>query len=346
MKQIKKIAVIGAGAWGTAVAKLLAEKGEEVCLWVREKGVGKKSLAEIILEERENITYLPNIRLPENLNVNCSIEAIARNADVIISAVPSAFLQDVTKGYQGYVKPGTTVVSLTKGINYEDGHFKRMSEVLQEMLGIPYESIVALSGPNFAREIAQGSPSSTVVAGAAPHVDIARHLFSTPYFKVYKRPRREDIAGVELGGALKNVYTIAGGICDWLIDNEQASDNSKAALFTRCKTEMVRFGESLGADRDTLEKLAGVGDLYLCFSNPKSRNYQAGYLSAQDLNLEAIQKRINGVAEGIRTVENVYRYAKQNSIDLNIARQIYLKLYEQKPLGECMADLFRQTEAE
>ena len=215
---MKKLAVVGAGASGTAVAKLLADKylasqRNGVYLWVRPEARFKgESLADIIYNERENRLHLPEIKIPYYVKVTSSLADAVKGADVIVSAVPSEFLRQTTESYKKYIKEKVIVVSLTKGLNYDEemGKFERMSQLLAKILPIPLENIVALSGPNFAFEIAEHKPSATVVAGTSPNVDFVRELFDfAPVLKVYKTG---DIIGVELGGALKNIYAIAGVI--------------------------------------------------------------------------------------------------------------------------------------
>ena len=351
MKVKDKISVIGAGAWGTTIAKLLAEhKVEEVYLWVREEERFEgKRLIDIIERKRENQKFLPKIEIPYSIKITSSLEEAVSDSRIIISAIPSQYLREIAETFKPFLSKETKIVSLTKGIEYceKEKEFKRMSQVLEETLQINYENIVALSGPNIAYEIARGFSTATVVASISEeNAEFIRRLFNIP--EILRAYRSNDIIGLELGGALKNPYAIGAGICDFLIENKMLGENSKAAYLTRCLNEMINFSVMLGAKEKTLRGLSGLGDLIVTCDSKESRNHYVGYKLAQSLSLKEIEENLNGkIAEGIRTSENVYKYSLDIGYDMNIIKQIYLALYEQKPIKEAITDLMiGETEIE
>ncbi|MBI5148484.1 NAD(P)-dependent glycerol-3-phosphate dehydrogenase [Candidatus Pacearchaeota archaeon] len=344
-----KITVIGAGGWGTTIANLLARyKGEEVSLWVypEEKFEGRK-LEEIMQKEFENKKFLPQIKLIPLIEITSSLEKAASEAEIIVSAVPSQYLKETAEGMKSFIKKDARVLSLTKGIDLENGKFKRMSEILEETLEIEKERIAVLSGPNIAYEIARGYPTASVIASTSEeNAEFLRQIFNMPpILKVY---RSSDVTGVELGGALKNPYAIGAGICDFLILQETLGQNSKAAYLTRCLNEMKKFGILLGAKEETFNGLSGLGDLSVTFESKQSRNHRVGYMLANGMSLEKIKEKLKGkIAEGIRTTKHVYGYAESIGHDMNIMKQIYSILYNKKDINRGIADLMnRDTKVE
>jgi len=320
-----KIAVIGAGGWGTTLANLLAEKGYKVKLWAHEKDVVKE-----INEKKENSRFLSGIKLSDNIEATDDLKGAVVGSEIIITAIPSSFLRDMAKKMSEFISKDTIVVSVTKGL--EDVTFKRMSEVLEEELdGI---KVVALSGPNHAEEVARKIPTATVIAskhlGVLPKV---KEVLKTDYFKIYPH---DDIIGIEICGAIKNITALAVGACDGL----KLGDNAKASIITLGLTEMSRVGRFFGAKRTTFYGLAGVGDLVATCTSKHSRNRFVGERIAAGRNFEEIKEEMHGmVAEGVKTVRAVYDLAQKEKIDLPLTTQVYKVLYEKKDLKKAIKDL-------
>ncbi len=324
---MKKISIIGAGNWGTTLAILIAEKGYDVTLWVREKD----NMA-FIEKERENKQYLPGIKIPKNVYAESSIEKAASNADLIINAVPAQFTREVAKQYSKHINCDV-VVNIAKGI--EIGTYKRMSEVLQEELPKKV-SIVSLSGPNHAEEVSRKMPTATVIASENTSIlnDIKK-IFHTDYFRVFTH---DDIIGVEVCGALKNIAAIATGVCDGL----GYGDNARASIITLGLMEMSTYGRLLGAKRATFYGLAGVGDLVATCTSKHSRNRFIGERIAEGKKLEHIKNEMKGmVAEGVETTKAVYEFSKKNNLYMPLTEQVYDVLYKNKDLKEAISDLLR-----
>ena len=324
---IEKIAVIGAGGWGTTIAKILAEKDFQVKLWVFEK-----ELAHNINKKRENALYLPGVELPAGIEANNSLKTVVENADLVVSAIPSQFLRNTTKQYAGFVKDGAIIVSLTKGL--EEGSYKRASQILEEELtGV---KIVALSGPNHCEEVSRKIPTATVVASKDSGIlENIKGIFSTDYFKVYPH---SDIIGVEVCGAIKNITAIAVGVCDGL----GLGDNAKGSIITLGLTEMNRFGRHFGAKQNTCYGLAGVGDLVATCTSKHSRNRFVGEMLAKGRSFDDIKKEMHGmIAEGIKTCKAVYEFSQKNDINLPLTTQVYKVLYEKKELSKAVKDLIK-----
>jgi glycerol-3-phosphate dehydrogenase (NAD(P)+) len=317
------IAVIGAGGWGTTLANLLAEKGK-VKLWAFEK-----EIVEEIKEKRENSQFLPEIKLSENIEPTNDLKEAVEDKEIIITAIPSSFLRNMAKEISKYISQDTIVISVTKGL--EDISFKRMSEILEEEL---HNKVVALSGPNHAEEISRKIPAATVIA--SKHLDILpkiKDALETQYFKVYPH---DDIIGIEICGAIKNITAVAVGVCGGL----KLGDNVKASIITLGLTEMNRVGKFFGAKRATFYGLAGVGDLVATCTSKHSRNRFVGEKIAQGKSFEEIKKEMHGmVAEGIKTTKSAYDLAQKENIDLPLTTQIYKVLYEKKDLKKAIKDL-------
>ena len=319
------ISVIGAGCWGTTLAKLLGEKGYSVNLWAYES-----ELVDIINSKHENAKYLPNLILPKTIKATNSLKEAAYDADLIVTAIPSQFLRSVAKDFSGFVKKHTIIVSVAKGI--EKGTYKRMSQVIKDE--IPDAKVVALSGPNHAEEVSIKMPTATVIASEDQDcLQIVKNIFSTNYFKVYPH---DDIIGTEICGAIKNITAIASGVVDGL----GFGDNSKGSIITFGLTEMNRFSRYFGAKRATVYGLAGVGDLIATCTSKHSRNRFVGEKIAEGKHLEEIKKEMHGmVAEGIETTKAVYEFSQKNNIKLPLTAQVYKVLYENKDLKKAIKDL-------
>lgn len=324
---MKKISIIGAGSWGTTLGVLVAENGYDVTLWAPEKESAKE-----INEGKENKKYLPGVKIPDNVCVKESIAEVASDADLIINAVPSQFTREVTKKYSKHVNC-STIVNVAKGI--EVGTYKRMSEVLKEELPGNI-TIVTLSGPNHSEEVSRKMPTATVIA--SEDVDCLKDIkkvFHTDYFRVFTH---DDILGVEVCGALKNIAAIATGVCDGL----GYGDNARASIITLGLMEMSTYGKFLGAKRSTFYGLAGVGDLVATCTSQHSRNRSVGEKIAEGKNVETIQKEMKGmVAEGISTTKAVYEFSRKNNLYMPLTEQAYNVLYKNKDLKQAIPDLLK-----
>ncbi|MBW1740161.1 MAG: NAD(P)H-dependent glycerol-3-phosphate dehydrogenase [Deltaproteobacteria bacterium] len=311
-----KIGVIGAGAWGTALANLLANKGLEVALWVFEQEVCAD-----ILEARENKIFLPGIPLSENIQPSNDLDQVAANKDMLLLVVPSHVFRSVAVRMVHHPTEKTLIVSATKGI--ENKSHLTMSGVLKQLLPPRLENRIAvLSGPSFAKEVAREMPTAVTVAARDP--EVAREVqtaFATPYFRVYTS---YDVVGVELGGAVKNVMAIAAGISDGL----GLGYDTRAALITRGVTEIQRLGIRLGANPKTFMGLAGIGDLVLTCTGTLSRNWMVGYKLGQGMRLETILSDMRTVAEGVKTTKSVYNMSQNMGVEMPITEQVYRILYE------------------
>lgn len=317
MKKVDmKIGVIGAGAWGTALANHLAEKGFDVDLWAFEAEVCAD-----ILEARENKLFLPGIRLSQNIRPSNDLDRVAAGKDLLLLVMPSHVFRSVAVNLVHHPAERTYIVSASKGIENET-HLT-MSGILQQILPPRLHSqITVLSGPSFAREVAQKIPTAVTVAARNP--EVARQVqraFAAQYFRVYTS---YDVIGVELGGAVKNVMAIAAGISDGL----GLGFNTRAALITRGITEIQRLGRRLGADSKTFMGLAGIGDLVLTCTGTLSRNWSLGHKLGQGMKLDPILSETRTVAEGVKTTKSVHNLSRKIGVEMPIAEQIYRILYE------------------
>ncbi|HFB83754.1 MAG TPA: NAD(P)H-dependent glycerol-3-phosphate dehydrogenase [Thermodesulfatator sp.] len=322
-----KIAVLGAGSWGTALARLLARKGLSVVLWAR-----RDNLAQEIIIRRENPIYLPGIRLPETLKVTAHMDQALSGVEVIVLVVPSHGLRETLRIARDMIPKGLrAVVSATKGIETET--LKRMSQVIEEEVPDLAARVGVLSGPSFATEVAQEVPTAVTVAAHLPEVaGLLQELFHTPFFRVYTT---NDVVGVELAGALKNVMAIAAGIAEGL----GFGTNTRAALITRGLAEISRLGLALGANPLTFAGLAGLGDLVLTCTGTLSRNRQVGLRLGRGESLEAILASMKMVAEGVRTTKAAYRLAKAQAVELPITEKVYEILYQGKAPAQAVREL-------
>jgi glycerol-3-phosphate dehydrogenase (NAD(P)+) len=311
-----KISILGSGAMGTGLAVLLAERsGRGISLWAR-----NAEYAAVMQQSRFNHRLLPGIPLPEAVCVTADIHAAVNNADIIVAAIPTAFLRDALTPYASVIGANRFVVSVIKGI--ENGSFRRPSEIISEVLHT--DQVVVMGGPSHAEEFARRLPASVVAAASRlEHANRVQDNFSTDRFRIYTNT---DITGVELGGALKNVLAIAVGICDGM----GFGDNAKSALMTRGLVEMTRFGSALGADANTLFGLAGLGDLITTCVSHFSRNRHVGERLGRGESLEQILGTMQAVAEGVRTTRSVYDLAQHYGIDMPITREVYAVLFEGK----------------
>ncbi len=325
-----RLAVIGAGAWGTALAVHLARAGHAARLWVFES-----ELLALLTKTGENPWYLPGVTLPEGVRpVGALAEAVA-GADLVIVVVPSHGFRRVVTELAPHLAPTARVLSAAKGL--EDERHARMSEILAAELPAPHRSRIAvLSGPTFALEVAQGRPTAAVLAAADPALarDLQRAL-ATPTFRLYTQT---DVVGVELGGALKNVMAIAAGISDGL----ELGANARAALLTRGLAEITRLGVALGARPRTFAGLAGVGDLVLTCTGELSRNRRLGLALARGTSLAAWQAATRAVAEGVRTTAAALALARRVGVPVPITGEVAAVLFEGKSPREALTALLHR----
>lgn len=326
-----KTAVIGAGGWGTALAVHLAGKGCPVDLWVRSQAVYRK-----IILKRTNEDYLPGIKLPETIRPTADLEEALQRKDLIIFVVPSQGLRALATASAPYLPPRAVVLNAAKGL--EERSRLRLSEVLREELPEKlHRRIAVISGPNHAEEISRGLPAATVAASMDKEtVLLVQEALMTPRLRVYAG---DDLIGVELGGALKNVIALGAGIVDGL----ELGDNTKAALITRGLAEMTRLGVVLGASARTFAGLSGLGDLYATCSSPHSRNRQTGYRLGRGERLDEITAAAHTVTEGINTARVVVELSRKHGVNMPIATEVYRVLFEGK-LPQKAIDCLMQRE--
>jgi len=315
-KYKKKIAVIGAGSWGTALAITFAHN-HNVSLWDH-----NKERAIIMEKERRNQQALPLAKFPDRLKVSNDLEKTLDGARVITFAVPSHVLADVVKLVSPYLTKKQYLVSVVKGIQEET--LLRMSDVIKNNAA-NYKGIVVLTGPTHAEEVANMIPSA-IVAASSPlkHAKAIQKYFMTPFFRIYTNP---DIIGVEVGGAMKNIIAIAAGISDGL----NYGDNTKAALMTRGLAEMKRLGMKMGGKSKTFSGLSGMGDLIATCMSKFSRNRKVGMALGHGRSLDDILKDLHQVAEGVINTRNAMALSKKYDVELPITSAIYSVLYENRP---------------
>jgi glycerol-3-phosphate dehydrogenase (NAD(P)+) len=318
------IAVLGAGSWGTTLANLLACKGETVRIWAYEAEV-----VSAINRDRENSMFLPGVPLAASLRAEADPRAAVADASVIVSAAPSHAVRSVLRQVAEDLRPGSLVVSATKGI--ETDTLALMSQVYAECA--PGVRFAALSGPSFAAEVCQGQPTAVVAAASdAETARDAQRVFATPAFRVYSG---HDVIGVELAGALKNVIAIAAGILEGL----GLGHNPRAALITRGLAEITRLGLAMGADPATFAGLAGMGDLVLTTTGSLSRNRTLGVELASGLTLEEYRRAHRSVAEGVNAARAGAALGARHGVELPIVHQVCEVLFSGKPPGDGVAEL-------
>jgi len=319
-----KIGVVGGGSWGTALANLLASKGYGINLWVFEKEVKDQ-----ILETGENKVFLPDVKLSANLHPTNDIAEAVLGKNMVVVVVPSHLMREITSTMAAAVSKEAIIVTASKGI--ENKTHLTMTGVLKETLTeIPHHRLVAISGPSFAREVARNLP--TVVTVASEDIEtaaLAQQVFAAPYFRVYTS---EDMLGVELGGALKNVIAIGAGVVDGL----GLGLNARAALITRGMTEIRRLGLKQGANPRTFTGLAGIGDLILTCTGDLSRNHTVGVKIGQGKKVSDILSEMRMVAEGVKTARSVYHLSRKLGVDMPIFHEAYRILYEDFPPKEAI----------
>ncbi len=321
---IKRVAILGAGGMGTALALLFERRGKATQLWAR-----SREQAALLATHRENARHLPGVWLPESIGITPNACDAAAAADLIVVAIPSSYLRATLTNLAERMPAGVPVLSVVKGI--ENVSLARPSRIVLDLLG--ERPVAVLSGPSHAEEIARGLPASVVVAGddAGLNESVSDALNSAS-FRVYTNP---DLVGVELAGALKNILGLAAGICDGL----GFGDNAKAALLTRGLVEMARFAVAMGGRDETFRGLAGVGDVITTCFSPLGRNRSVGERIGRGESLEAILSGMVNVAEGVSTSKSVREMARDRGIPMPITDEVYAILFEGKSPHAAVSDL-------
>jgi len=326
-----KVAVVGGGSWGTALALVLAKNNHEVSLWCF-----KEEEADSIISNRENTRYLPNIKIPQSIKVTCNISEAICNASIIVLVVPSFSIRENMMNMLPFLEEGQAIVSASKGL--EEGTLLRLSEVIEEVA--PMCKVGVLSGPTHAEEVAKEMPTACVASSKdAVLAKTIQEIFMTPYFRIYTN---EDIIGVEVGGALKNVIALAGGI----IDGVGYGDNAKAALMTRGMKEIARLGVYMGADIKTFSGLTGIGDLIVTCTSMHSRNRRGGILLGQGKSLEEMLKEIGMVVEGVNTVKAAYELSLKYQVEMPLIEEINNILMHNKPAEKAVEALMTRKKTD
>lgn len=320
-------AVLGAGSWGTALAKLLADNGHDVRLWCR-----REEQAQAINDHRENRDYLPDFELPENLNATSSLEGALADTKLVLSVVPTHGLRAVIEQAKDLLPAEAPILSCTKGI--EVGTLMMVSQIFEELLPEErHRQLTFLAGPSFAREVAARMPTAVTVAGHDHDVaSQVQELMRNQSFRVYTT---DDVVGAEVGGALKNVIAISAGVADGL----GFGHNSRAALITRGLAEITRLATKLGAHPMTVSGLAGMGDLVLTCTGDLSRNRKVGLALGSGKKLQDILDGMNMVAEGVRTTKSAHALADREGVEMPITATMYRILYEDQDPQTAVAQL-------
>lgn len=323
----ERVAVLVAGSWGTALARVLADNGHRVKLWTR-----SEAQAAAINRSRRNERYLPDAELPPAVEATSDLAEAVNGAAAVLFAAPSAAMREVARLAAPHLAPDALVIHAAKG--FDEDTLQRMSTVLAEELNRPEERIVVLSGPSHAEEVARRLPTTVVVAARDVACAEAAQdlLINSDYFRVYTNP---DPVGVETAGAIKNIIAIGAGLSDGL----GFGDNARAALVTRGLAEIARLGAAMGAHPLTFAGLAGVGDLVVTCSSRHSRNWRAGNMLAQGLTLDETLARMGMVVEGVRTTRAAYRLARRHGVSMPITEQLHAVLFEGKPPREAVQEL-------
>ena len=326
-----RIAILGAGSWGTALAAVLSRStlAHEISLWVRDAQLGRE-----IDAKRENAKYLAGVKLPREIQITDKLEDATRGASIVVGAMPSAHARNVYAAAAHGIARDAVVVSATKGL--EPKRHARMSEVIADVL--PGARVAVLSGPSFALEVAKGAPTAVVMASedAALAAELQEE-FAAPNFRLYSN---DDVLGVELAGASKNVIAIAAGTCQGL----GLGANTLAALITRGLAEMSRLAAAVGARPETLSGLAGLGDLVLTCNGSLSRNRHVGMELAKGRSLREIAGGMPGVAEGIGTAGPLLALAAENGVELPITAQVEAILHAGKPPAEAIREIMERPQ--
>ncbi len=328
-----KVAVLGAGSWGTALSIVLADNGNEVRLWTH-----FKQQADEINQTRFNKHYL-DVQIPEQIQAFHDLRAAVQDVDALLIVVPTKAIREVAQQLNEVLTHKPVLIHATKGI--EPDTFKRVSEMIsEELTEYPYEDIVVLSGPSHAEEVAKRQPTTVTVSSLnSEYATFAQNLFFNEYFRVYTST---DIIGIELGGALKNIIALGAGISDGL----GYGDNAKAALMTRGLAEITRLGVSLGANPLTFLGLPGVGDLVVTCTSVHSRNWRAGNLLGKGHSLDEVLDQMGMVVEGVRTTKAAYQLATEQNVEMPITKGIYDVLFNDQHPKDIVENLMNRDKRE
>ncbi len=319
-----KITVVGSGGWGTALAVMLAKNGNDVTLWSFEKQEFQR-----LYNDRENRAFLPGVLFPDGLKCTDDLSEV-ENAEIVVMAVPSFAVRATSAKLSRYITDNHIIVNVSKGIEKETS--KRLSEIIEEEISAKCE-IVVLSGPSHAEEVGRGVPTAIIATSRSKKsAETVQDVFMNENFRVYIT---DDIIGVELGAALKNVMALATGICDGL----GLGDNSKAALMTRGLAEMVRLGLALGGKEETFSGLAGLGDLIVTCMSMHSRNRRAGILIGEGTPTDKALEKIGAVVEGYYATQSAMQLADRVGIEMPITREVYRILFENADAKESLVKL-------
>ena len=321
---MKRVSVIGAGSWGTALAVLLAHNGHEVTIWSHDPYE-----IEMLSTKREQADKLPGVKLPENVKVSSDMEESLKGMDVVVMAVPSPVVRSVAKQMAPSISDGQIIVNVAKGI--EDETYMTLTDIIEEE--IPNAEVCVLSGPSHAEEVGRGIPTTVVVGSKKKEVaELLQDVFMNEVFRVYTNP---DIIGIELGGALKNVIALAAGTTDGL----GFGDNTKAALMTRGIAELTRLGVALGGKPETFSGLTGIGDLIVTCTSVHSRNRKAGYLMGQGMSADEAMKEVKMVVEGVYSAKAALGLAKKYGVSVPIVEAVNKVLFENADPREEVSNL-------
>lgn len=321
---MSKISILGAGAWGTAIAILLGNNGHEVVLWS-----ALKSEVEQLTADRELKDKLPGIKLPDSVSISGDLESSCKNKDLIVFAVASPFVRATAKNASSFIAKDQIVVNVGKGI--EENTLETLTDIIKDE--IPQADVAVLSGPSHAEEVSRGIPTTCVVgADSKDTAHLVQDVFMSERFRVYTSP---DVIGIELGGSIKNVIALAAGMADGL----GFGDNTKAALMTRGIAEISRLGIAMGGKMETFAGLSGVGDLIVTCTSKHSRNRNAGFLIGQGYTMEEAMKEVKQVVEGVYSAKAALALSKKYEIEMPIVEQVNQILFEDKPALEAVSDL-------
>ncbi len=323
MKKIKKVVVLGGGSFGTVLANLAASNGHHVSLWVRDSEQALR-----INSEGANATYHPELKLSENIQASDSLESIMKNASIVFIATPSIVFEQIIKRISKLLEDDSYVISCTKGI--KGNPFRTLSDIIKSNID---NTIGVLSGPNLAKEIAENKVTGSVIASSDSNlVDFVKTILSSDTFKIYSS---NDIQGIELAGALKNIYAIICGLADAI----EVGENAIGLILTRSMAEMSRFAEAKGANPITFLGLAGMGDLVATCTSKLSRNYQLGYNLGKGMNLKEAKEEIGQVAEGIRTLQVIRNESLELDIKMPLVESLYNIMYSGSLPDALISDL-------
>lgn len=333
MTKAGTIAVLGSGSWGTALAVQIARADLDVCMW----GLDADEIQQMH-QDRCNSFYLPGLPFPPSLRVSSDLQSTIEQASTLLIAVPSHAMRSFLQSAKSYIRPNHHIVWATKGL--EQGTGKQMHQIVEEELP-ECKATAVISGPTFAKEVAQGLPTAITVAASSK--EIAAEVVEFLHHDNFRAYTSDDIVGVELGGSLKNVLAIAAGIADGL----GFGANTRAALITRGLAEIMRLGQAMGAHHETFMGLAGLGDLVLTCTDNQSRNRQMGLKLAEGKSIEQAREEIGQAVEGVKTAKEAWMLAQKYGVECPIFEQAYCVLYENKSPKDAVHDLLsREAKAE